>query len=329
MPDSTIEILGRIDTQIKLRGVRIESEGISAIICKAIPHSDSFVLDAATVLAKHPAINVDQLISFFTWDNSVPISTRKSKKPYTCVPPSNVLQRIKAICESELPSYMRPSHFVPLSWLPLSSNGKTDEKGLVAFFKALSVEEIAQISLAQDLTQSRPCTDLENKIFDVLQNHVNLLFDRSRPDINVFECGLDSMGVIRFSSELKKVFSIGITASEIMKSPRIADIASRLSTSGSSKFWGSSYTSNPNIDIEEIQQSYDPTHIENLLPPFAVQEGVLSRSAEIDTLYVQHVLISCKPGVSILELRSSWAKIAERYEILRLDFHLSCKQFLC
>ena len=35
MPDLTLEIIGRIDTQIKLRGVRIESEGISSILRNA------------------------------------------------------------------------------------------------------------------------------------------------------------------------------------------------------------------------------------------------------------------------------------------------------
>ncbi|KAF9564589.1 peptide synthetase [Agrocybe pediades] len=322
MPDSTIEILGRIDTQIKLRGVRIESEGISAIIRKAIPPSDAFVLDAATVLAKHPAINVDQLVSFFTWDNTVSISTRKSKKPHLKVPPSNVLQQIRGICELELPSYMRPSHFVPLSWLSLSSNGKTDEKALVAFFNSLTGEELGEISIAQNAQESRPCTNLELKIFDVLQNHVNLLFDRSRPDINVFECGLDSMGVIRFAAELKQAFSVKISASEIMKAPRIVDIASRLSGSPATQSPVSSLLGQISvIDAEQIYLNYDPASIENILLPFAVQEGVLSRSAAEDSLYVQHVLIACRSETSLSKLRSSWQRIVEKNEILRTVFH--------
>ncbi|KAG8692019.1 Non-ribosomal peptide synthetase [Ceratobasidium sp. 394] len=50
MPDNTIEIMGRIDTQIKLRGVRIESEGVSNVLRKASKQP----LDVATLIAKHP-----------------------------------------------------------------------------------------------------------------------------------------------------------------------------------------------------------------------------------------------------------------------------------
>ncbi|CDO69498.1 hypothetical protein BN946_scf184785.g3 [Trametes cinnabarina] len=79
MPDATLEIIGRIDTQIKLRGVRIESEGISSILRNAA--APKYSVDAMTILAKHPSIGIDQLVSFVACDSSVPIATRKGGKP--------------------------------------------------------------------------------------------------------------------------------------------------------------------------------------------------------------------------------------------------------
>ena len=96
MPDSTLEILGRIDTQIKLRGVRIESEGISAIVRSAVPQSESLSLDVTTILAKHPVINIEQLVSVFSWDKAISISTRKAKRPEIVDPPLGMIKTIKA-----------------------------------------------------------------------------------------------------------------------------------------------------------------------------------------------------------------------------------------
>ncbi|KAL4259866.1 Non-ribosomal peptide synthetase [Pleurotus pulmonarius] len=146
MPDSTFEILGRVDTQIKLRGVRIESEGISAIIRKAASPSARISLDAITILANHPKIGTDQLVSFIAWDPNITVSTRKASLPSISAPPQGLLEAIQSICATELASYMRPSHVIPLQFLPLSSNGKADSKSLATIFRGLDLSTLADLS---------------------------------------------------------------------------------------------------------------------------------------------------------------------------------------
>lgn len=318
MPDSTIEIVGRIDTQIKLRGVRIESEGISAIVRNALPQSEPISLDVTTILAKHPVINVEQLVSLYSWDKTVPISTRKSKKPHVVTPPPGLVKSIKSKCEKDLPGYMRPGHLIPLSWLPLSSNGKTDAKVLARLFCDLDIEVLAKISIAEDVKDYRPCTDTEKKIFAILQNHVAMPLENPYPELSVFECGLDSMGVIRFTTELKAIFNAKISASVVMKCPRISDIASQLQLGDAALS-----SESPSFKDEAAGVYADPTlpyhrdQIENILPPFPVQEGVLARSAESDNLYVQHVVLSLNISVSVPRLRTAWSVIVRGNPILR------------
>ena len=75
VPDGTPEILGRIETQIKLHGVHIELE-ISVVVQRAAADSPGLKtqLGTLTVLAKHPVLQTDQLISFITWDTSVSVT---------------------------------------------------------------------------------------------------------------------------------------------------------------------------------------------------------------------------------------------------------------
>lgn len=323
MPDSTLEILGRIDTQIKLRGVRIESEGISSIIRKSVPSSENFLLDATTILAKHPSIGTEQLVSFIAWDTSVSIGIRKSGRPGLASTPKGLMKKIRDTCEDELARYMRPSHIIPLDWLPLSPNGKADAKVLVGIFHDLHIEDLSRLmsSMVERGPGARPATKTEEDIFAVLGRHIAMPLPLScHPDINIFECGLDSMGVIRFATDLKDTFDQKVSASDIMISPTLAGIASMLTSPPISSPRAedsyietfSSYWSN------EVESTYPRSTIETILPPFCVQEGVLSRSAEHDTMYVQHVILDCKSGVSLAHLRLAWQATMSKHPILRL-----------
>jgi acyl-CoA synthetase (AMP-forming)/AMP-acid ligase II len=137
MPDGTLYIVGRIDTQIKLRGVRIEAEGISAVFRRAALKQLGLQLDAGTVLVAHPSIGngtTPQLVTFVAWDTHVSITLRRTTKPHVVSFENNVLQNIRAISERELASYMRPARIIRLSWLSLNSNGKADNKVLSSIF---------------------------------------------------------------------------------------------------------------------------------------------------------------------------------------------------
>lgn len=316
LPDSTIEILGRIDTQIKLRGVRIESEGISAIVRSAATRSSELVLDATTILAKHPSIGSDQLISFFTWDPTVPISVRKSTRPTIISPPHGLLGAIRLRCDEELASYMRPSHIIPLTWLPLNSNGKTDAKILADIFKRLTIPELTDLMAEDKEDRTIECNETEEEVYSILKEHAPSYPGAPYPDLSVFECGLDSMGVIRFTSDLKTRFRKHLSASDIMKNPLLKDIARLILTP-------------PPVDdpppvelisdsaIRDIHSSYPSGVVESVFPPFPIQQGVVSRSAELDSLYVQHLIVQCRDGILLPKFKEAWRTVYARHPMLR------------
>ncbi|KAF9464762.1 peptide synthetase [Collybia nuda] len=327
MPDSTLEILGRIDTQIKLRGVRIESEGISSIIRKAAPASSIFALDASTVLAKHSLIGAEQLVSFVSWDPSVSVSIRKSVKPSVVLAPGRLLESVRHVCDIELPRYMKPSHIIPLSWLPLSSNGKSDAKSLIEIFHGLDIETLTSLMTSDNtVMEARLATQLEHDIFAVLVRHTAMPLVFPHPNVNVFECGLDSLAVIQFASDLTITFGKRVSALDIMLTPTLSAISSLIqpSCSGLSPGLPGSYVEEFSSSWKsEVYQSYPQNTVEDVLPPFSIQEGVLSRSANHETMYVQHVIIACKVGISLVRLRRAFQRVIERNPILRTVFHFS------
>nr|WP_269671021.1 non-ribosomal peptide synthetase [Paenibacillus sp. 481] len=108
MPDGNIEYLGRIDDQVKIRGYRIELGEVQAQIEKIVS-----VHEAIVVVSEDKA-GEKSLCAYFVAGEQLSGS------------------ELRTILSQELPSYMIPSYFVQLEQMPLTSNGKVDQKALPA-----------------------------------------------------------------------------------------------------------------------------------------------------------------------------------------------------
>ncbi|MEO8429322.1 MAG: amino acid adenylation domain-containing protein, partial [Verrucomicrobiota bacterium] len=108
--DGTIECLGRIDYQIKIRGFRVELGEIEAVLAQ---HE---AVREAVVLLREDIPGDKRLVAYVVPDQE---------------PPPTAGQ-LRSFLLSKLPDYMVPSAFVQMGGLPLSSNGKVDRKALPA-----------------------------------------------------------------------------------------------------------------------------------------------------------------------------------------------------
>lgn len=109
-PDGTIEHLGRLDFQVKLRGFRIEPGEIEANIAR-----DPAVRDVVVVVREE-------------------LPERKQLVAYVVAPnaPAGLADQLRKLLRSALPEYMVPAQFVVLPALPRTFNGKLDRAALPA-----------------------------------------------------------------------------------------------------------------------------------------------------------------------------------------------------
>src|ERR1700761_1732160 len=229
MPDNTLEILGRVDSQIKLRGVRIESEGISTVLAQIAESLLNDYVDAYTILARHPDLSADQLVTFFSprsSSSSIPLHTRKSNKVPVILRLPDLVQKIRPAAQKHLAAYMMPSHIIPIEWLPLSANGKTDEKFMKSIFETTSLENLGKLSRkSQQPSRSHIPDELMRHILSLVARHVTLEGREFDADTNLFAYGLDSMKFVQLSVDVRRELGVSVDVAKIMDNPTVKGIA--------------------------------------------------------------------------------------------------------
>jgi len=133
-PDGNIDFLGRIDTQVKLRGFRIELSEI-----EEVARGHEVVRDAVAVVSRHA--NQEPFLSLF-------VLPKPDKQPS----PDDVLRFLK----DSLPDFMVPACCGVLDQWPLTSSGKIDRLALTALKAArplIASPEIARTSLEKKLVR--------------------------------------------------------------------------------------------------------------------------------------------------------------------------------
>jgi microcystin synthetase protein McyB len=114
LADGNIEYLGRIDNQVKLRGLRIELGEIQ------------------TILDSHPQINQSVvIIQTDSGDNQRLVAYVASQNQ------ALTAKELRQFLQPKLPVYMIPSAFVILPEFPLNANGKVDLKNYPSPMKQL------------------------------------------------------------------------------------------------------------------------------------------------------------------------------------------------
>ncbi len=108
-----LEFLGRVDKQVKIRGYRIELGEVESVL-----RSSEWVASAA-VIASGTSAESRTLTAFI-----VP------KRPLMLKAGSSLVDELRRHLHSTLPEYMVPGTLVELESLPLTDNGKVDEKAL-------------------------------------------------------------------------------------------------------------------------------------------------------------------------------------------------------
>ena len=191
--EGDIEYLGRIDHQIKIRGIRVELGDIEAALCE---HP---VIEESVVVAKNDGSKDSQLLAYYVCKSGQEKLSSRA-----------VLEFLK----SRLQVQLIPSVLMELDTLPRTPNGKIDKLSL-PLPEDLSVDNRNNIP---------PSSDLEEKISKIWQEVLGV--KTVSVEDNFFELGGQSLSIVRIQSLLKERLALDIAVAELFKYPTIRSLAS-------------------------------------------------------------------------------------------------------
>jgi amino acid adenylation domain-containing protein len=197
--DGTIEVLGRSDNQVKVRGYRVELEAVEAAVLRH-PH----VAAAAARVWPEPTGGL-RLSVYVVANDRDGVS-------------APTLAEMRAFLGSTLPASMIPSDVIPLPAIPLTPHAKVDRARL----PAPTVNETLPL-------RTTPCSDQEVRLSaiwaDLLgRSHVEL-------DDNFFDLGGHSLLVAVVQDRITREFGQRIPMVELFHSPTVrqqAELMQRL-----------------------------------------------------------------------------------------------------
>ncbi|KAK9463446.1 uncharacterized protein V1516DRAFT_25942 [Lipomyces oligophaga] len=315
LSDFSFEFIGRRDTQIKLRGQRLEIGEINSVI----KSPNEGIKDVITLILKHPTNQRDQLISFIVLE---------SVQYEGLLPASETVNKLINLsisrCKAKLPGYMVPTYILPLSQVPLSVNNKVDLKGLAVLYSEATFEQLQSYS---DHILSEPWTELELELRDVIcEARKDLELSTLSRNTTFFELGYDSISLVSLTKRLRKRHA-GIKMSTLLQYPSITLLASQLLREDFA-LKSKTITAQANLlnyhDLAYQKLDLSSEDIEYILPCTPLQEGIVTRAITSDEIlyFNQHRFVLYEE-VDITRLQYCWNTVVGSNQSLRACFLLT------
>ncbi|KAF1837015.1 hypothetical protein BDW02DRAFT_186271 [Decorospora gaudefroyi] len=317
--DGTFDFLGRADDQVKLRGQRLEVGEINSVI----KQSGEGISDVATLVLKHPKQQKEQLVAFLVCGKNV------KARPDVSLGNVNGLTKAKEACHERLPPYMVPTHFIPLTAVPLNVNNKADARKLKELYHGLSTSDLQRLS-ATSSDENQNCSKQAQDLRHVVSQVLDVSEDAVGQHTSFFELGMDSISVIGVSRAIKQAGFKECTASMVMRCPTVRRLSKALTTKSPVEDDPGSIIAAQQY-IHAVQHRYrrtviqslsvEPAIIEALAPCTPLQQGMIVRSLESDDgLYFNTFQFRLQPDINEKKLQATWEKIYGSIQILRTVF---------
>ena len=225
LSDGSIEFLGRVDQQVKIRGVRIELGEIESCL------STHEAVKEAVVLAKE------------TTGPDLPDRQGSEKVLHAYIVPKRELtiSELRQYLSAKLSDYMIPSYFVEIGNIPVTPGGKVDRKALESHSAVLSV----------GTEYVEPESEMEKMIADTWKEILNA--DKVGIDDNFFDLGGNSLKAIQLTNKMNQILGKDIPVVTIFEYVTIRSFARYLSQVEPGKRTGSQETDRSEV-IDKVKK---------------------------------------------------------------------------
>ncbi|KAF9873034.1 nonribosomal peptide [Colletotrichum karsti] len=223
LPDQSFEVFGRVDTQVKLNGQRVELGEIENKISRVL--GDKYII-AVEAVRPSPQEQSKMLIAYYapklgSHQKDIPVLDIINTSEGAVVDVQNTQRRLS----DDLKAVAIPKAFIPLRFMPVTTQGKLDRKFLQALGSHLDDESLGAFSgRAEPVRGDVITTYTEKTVQQLFAKTLNLSTESIFRDSDFFALGGDSVKAIKLVALARKL-GISLSVPNILLNPKVSSLA--------------------------------------------------------------------------------------------------------
>ncbi|EOD43361.1 putative nonribosomal peptide protein [Neofusicoccum parvum UCRNP2] len=311
----SLEFIGRKDSQVKLRGQRLELAEIEHHLRRSMAKPCDLAVELITPTDQTAASAM--LAAFIAVGDTFGDSKSSAGQKL-----EEVLGDARSTISTLLPSYMIPRLFVPLRKIPLSVSGKVDRKALRKMESKVN-EIYIQPVLAVVGEANAPRTSMEQTLQSLWARVLNTEISRIHTKANFTDLGGDSLTAMRLASRARQA-GISLSVADIMRQPRFVDMAAKCQPLTETE-------TIPDVEPfstfpEDVDQflhdmlSAQRSDIEDVVEATAAQKAMTEASLSPQQGTINHVWLDFGGLIDASRMKDACSTVVNHHSILRTVF---------
>ena len=282
LADGRLEFVGRVDRQVKVRGFRIELGEIEVALAT---HPN---IDECVVVSREDRGGEKRLAAYVVSEEDMPGTAE-----------------LRRHLQQYIPEYMLPSVFVRLDQIPLTANGKVDERSLPEPTQYGSPPEGGVIAAR---------TPIEELIVGMWSEVLGVTV--SSVQANFFELGGHSLLATQLISRVLTTFGLEIPLRSIFENPTIAELANLIDARLRG---GQAVAQSPPL-LPVARGSRSPVS-------YAQQRlWFLEQMEPGNTLFNIPAALRLTGQLNVTALLATFSEVLQRHEVLRTTFDVNNRE---
>jgi amino acid adenylation domain-containing protein len=336
--DSSMSYLGRRDTQIKIRGQRLDVSEVEHWIIKSLDGVIRAVVgllpaDKKDTLSSGGAI-LFAAVEFSKYTAFDPLGDRE------ILPASDELREglnlLRNTLQAKLPSYMIPTFYIPFRRIPLTSSAKTDRKMVSRLVGELDTAALQEYVSEDSSDNDQPLlTKTGQKLKALWAAVLGVSSSSIRASDHFLYRGGDSLLAIKLV-EMARLEHIHMTVKDVLGFPRLEDLARILdernaagkvdSAQGEEErsdpppfsLWQPS-SSDREAELADIaiQCGLSTEDIEDIYPCTSLQQSMLAATQLRPTAYLVRQTYALSDSIDFLRFRTMWDVMVQQAPVMR------------
>lgn len=326
--DGTLNFCGRVDTQVKLNGQRLE---LGEVEYHLTLHHD--VRHAVTIVPKIGRCR-DNLMTIISLK-----SMSESRNPKREITPlrnhlvDDAMRSLRKQLQNSLPRYMVPTIWAFIDFMPMSASGKIDRVRVRRWVEDLSETNFSEITRGstEAIDDVKPLTHLEELIQTIWSNVLDMPPQQVGLHQSFIQLGGNSILAQEVVAKCRKD-NISLTMTDILTCDGVAGAAATATSAGKDNSSGESTFSDSGPAWKRLRDEYDLSRlgvsrlddIEDIYPCAPMQVGMfIGQIRKPGSYHLRFFYKTTTKAGKILEVemaKAAWHRLVAHHSSLRTVF---------